>query len=134
MRSTRNPGSGPIPITRYVPAKIRKAVSKPLLSHWEIVGPQWFPVRYSSKLPPLIERAGEWFLRSGIQDPNGGVARFYRTDLQHNAPVSTEITGYALSTLVWMGHLDRARTTADFLCGVWDAGRGAMQFDRSGIC
>ena len=26
-------------------------------------------------------RAGEWFLRSGIQESNGGVARYYRTDL-----------------------------------------------------
>ena len=28
-----------------------------------------------------------------------------------------------------MGHLDRARETADFLCGVWDAGGGAMPFE-----
>jgi hypothetical protein len=68
-------------------------------------------------------------LRSGIQEENGGVGRYYRTDLQRNAPVSTEITGYALSALVWMGYLERAKTTAEFLCDVWEAGGGAMPFE-----
>jgi hypothetical protein len=80
-------------------------------------------------LLPQISRAGDWLLRSGIQEPNGGVARYYRTDLQRNAPVSTEITGYALSALVYFGHLDRAATTARFLCRAWDAGNGAMPFE-----
>ena len=78
---------------------------------------------------PQIQRAGEWFLRSGIQESNGGVARYYRTDLQRNAEVSTEITGYTLSALVWMEHLERAEATANFLCDVWDAGGGAMPFE-----
>ena len=78
---------------------------------------------------PQIHRAGEWFLTSGIQEPNGGVARYYRTDLQRNAPVSTEITGYAASALVYLSHHDRARAAANFLCDVWDSGAGAMPFD-----
>src|ERR1700719_4375150 len=46
--------------------------------------------------------AGMWFLRSGIQETNGGVARYYRADLQRNLPVSTEITGYAISALIYL--------------------------------
>jgi hypothetical protein len=80
-------------------------------------------------LLPQVARAGDWFVRSGIQEPNGGVARYYRTDLQRNAPVSTEITGYTLSTLVHLGHSDRAVAAADFLCDVWDASPGAMPFE-----
>lgn len=49
-----------------------------------------------------VERAGRWFLESGIQEADGGVARYHRSDLQKNAPVSTEITGYALSALVYL--------------------------------
>lgn len=76
-----------------------------------------------------ITRAGEWFLTSGIQESGGGVARYYRTDLRRNAPVSTEITGYTLSALVWMGHLDRAAVTANFLCDVWERSGGVMPFE-----
>jgi hypothetical protein len=80
-------------------------------------------------LLPQVTRAGEWFLDSGIQERNGGVARYYRTDLEQNAPVSTEITGYTLSALVYLGHAPRARATANFLCDVWDSGDGAMPFE-----
>jgi hypothetical protein len=80
-------------------------------------------------LLPQIARAGDWFVSSGIQEPNGGVARYYRTDLQRNAPVSTEITGYALSALVYMGRRERAAAAANFLCDAWDAGGGAMPFE-----
>jgi len=54
------------------------------------------------KVSPLIERAGAWLLRSGIQDRNGGVARYYRSDLQKNAAISNEITGYFVSTLAFL--------------------------------
>jgi hypothetical protein len=47
-------------------------------------------------------RAGTWFLRSGIQQPDGGVARYYRADQGRNLPVSTEITGYTVSTFVYL--------------------------------
>ena len=50
----------------------------------------------------FLERAGRWFLESGIQEAGGGVARYYRSDLGANAPVSNEITGYAVSALVYL--------------------------------
>ncbi len=85
---------------------------------------------------PEIARAGEWFLTSGIQNSDGGVARYYRTDLGHNAPVSTEITGYAASAFVYLHrlsgerrYLDAARAAARFLASAWDAGAGAMPFE-----
>jgi hypothetical protein len=53
-----------------------------------------------SNFQSLLERAGSWFLRSGIQETSGGVARYYRSDLGKNARVSTEITGYAVSALI----------------------------------
>jgi hypothetical protein len=69
-----------------------------------------------------LARAGRWFLNSGIQEPSGGVARFYRSEIGKNKAVSTEITGYTASTLVYLFHvtgdeeyLDRARKTAAFL-------------------
>jgi hypothetical protein len=80
-------------------------------------------------LLPQNTRAGEWFVRSGIQESNGGIARYYRTDLRRNAPVSTEITGYAVSALICLHRLDRAAAAANFLCDVWDAGADAMPFE-----
>jgi hypothetical protein len=84
-----------------------------------------------------LSRAGEWFLRSGIQQPNGGVARYYRTDLERNHTVSTEITGYAASTLVYLysvtkdaRYLDRAVSAARFLTRTaWDSASGTMPFE-----
>ena len=49
-----------------------------------------------------LASAGRWFLTSGIQEASGGVARYYRSDLGDNARVSTEITGYAVSTLLFL--------------------------------
>lgn len=48
-------------------------------------------------IPSILRRAGAWLLHSGIQEPHGGVARYYRTDLGRNNRISTEITGYAAS-------------------------------------
>jgi uncharacterized protein YyaL (SSP411 family) len=83
-----------------------------------------------------ISRAGEWFLASGIQELSGGVARYYRTDLERNAPVSTEITGYTASALAWLHgltgesrYLDRARAAARFLADTWRNAAGAMPFE-----
>ena len=84
-----------------------------------------------------MSRAGEWFLRSGIQQPNGGVARYYRTDQERNQPVSTEITGYAASTFVYLytttrdaRYLDRAITAAHFLTRTaWDSASATMPFE-----
>jgi len=75
-----------------------------------------------------LTRAGHWFLHSGIQEPSGGFARFHRSEIQKNMPVSTEISGYAASALVFLyratheeKYLDAARGTADFLVDqAWD--------------
>jgi hypothetical protein len=82
----------------------------------------------------FLSRAGQWFLRSGIQESNGGVARYYVSDLQRNRAVSTEITGYAVSTLLWLRnedaaspYLERALGAARFLTGAWTG--SAMPFE-----
>ena len=85
----------------------------------------------------LIDAAGRWFLQSGIQEASGGVARYYRSDLRKNAPVSTEITGYAVSTLLFLyqrtGHsvyLEAGLRAARFLTrSAWDAGLGTFPFE-----
>ena len=76
-----------------------------------------------------LERAGRWFLNSGIQESSGGVARFRFADTLRNKPVSTEITGYAASALAFLYsitndevYLERARAAAHFLTDrAWDA-------------
>jgi hypothetical protein len=75
-----------------------------------------------------LARAGHWFLNSGIQEPSGGFARFYRSDITKNLPVSTEISAYAAKALVFLYrttknavYLDAARRTTGFLVDrVWD--------------
>ncbi|MBI1896702.1 MAG: hypothetical protein HYS04_09250 [Acidobacteria bacterium] len=61
-------------------------------------------------------------MQSGIQEPGGGVGRYYRCDLRRNARVSTEITGYAVSAFVYLftrtgrdAYLDAALRAARFL-------------------
>ena len=86
---------------------------------------------------PQVWRAGEWFLQSGIQNSEGGVARYYRLDLGRNQAVSTEITAYAASALVFLDSLsdrpqrfrDAACAAARFLCGVWEPQTGTMPFE-----
>jgi hypothetical protein len=93
-------------------------------------------------LSPQLRRAGQWLAHSGIQLPNGGVARYYRADVQRNADVSTEITGYALSAFVFLHstflrtttgdeeYLNHALAAARFLTGVaWDARNNVMPFE-----
>jgi hypothetical protein len=72
-------------------------------------------------------RVSRWFAHSGVQEPSGGVARYYRTDLQRNNPVSTEITGYAVSTLVFLDRPDEALAAARFLTR--QAWSGVMPFE-----
>jgi hypothetical protein len=83
-----------------------------------------------------VTRAGAWLVHSGIQEPAGGVARYYRADLQRNLPISTEITGYAVSALVYLHeltgdarYLDCASAAARFLCSAWDSSTRAMPFE-----
>src|SRR6266566_667626 len=70
----------------------------------------------------FLDRAGAWFLESGIQEPNGGVARYYLADTHENRAISTEITGYTISALVYLysvthdeRYLDAATSSAQFL-------------------
>ena len=87
----------------------------------------------------MVERAGRWFLESGIQESSGGVARYYRSDLGANAGVSTEITGYAVSTLLYLHHqtgqpeyLGAALRAAQFLANTaWDARLATFPFEHS---
>lgn len=83
--------------------------------------------------------AGEWFLNSGIQESTGGVARYYLSDKKRNAPLSTEITGYAVSALVNLykqtadvTYLDAAIKAASYLVGAWNAKCSAMPFETEG--
>jgi hypothetical protein len=84
----------------------------------------------------FLEDAGRWFLRSGIRDANGGVARYYRSDLGKNVPVSTEITGYAVSALSNLYALTRdaryqqaAMESARFLMDAWDPASHTFPFE-----
>lgn len=85
----------------------------------------------------IVDAAGRWFLRSGIQEQNGGVARFYRSDLQRNANVSTEITGYAIGTLLFLyrrtgqsEYLNAAIASARFLTRTaWNARLSSFPFE-----
>jgi hypothetical protein len=65
-----------------------------------------------------FRRAGVWLLRSGIQEENGGVARYYRSDQRRNARISLEITGYAVSTLLYF---HRRTGQGDYLARALDA-------------
>ncbi len=85
----------------------------------------------------FLERAGRWFLESGIQEADGGVARYYRSDLGANAPVSNEITGYAVSALVYLyeqteqeAYRHAALRAARFLTRTaWDEANSTFPFE-----
>jgi hypothetical protein len=76
-------------------------------------------------------------MSSGIQEPNGGVARYRRTRSDQNLPVSTEITGYAVSAYTYLfrasgdqRYLDAARRAARFLTRhAWDSTAGVIPFE-----
>jgi uncharacterized protein YyaL (SSP411 family) len=84
-----------------------------------------------------LRAAGHWLARSGIQLPNGGVARYHLADAGLNQNISTEITGYAVSALVLaygatqdQEFLDAAIRSAHFLTRVaWDAPNAVMPFE-----
>lgn len=88
--------------------------------------------------------AARWFLESGIQEPFGGVARYYRSDLARNYRVSTEITGYAAGALTWLHRtiqdprlLEAALRAGRFLTGrVWDPACALFPFEfaQDGDC
>jgi hypothetical protein len=76
-------------------------------------------------------------LDSGIQEPGGGFARYHRADLGRNLPVSTEITGYAVSAFTYLHsvtgqpvYLERALSTARFLTRTaWAPQSAALPFE-----
>ena len=76
-------------------------------------------------------------MRSGIQENDGGVARFYRSDSAANAAVSTEITGYAASALAYLHsstgkqeYLDAAVRAARYLTHqAWDSDASTFPFE-----
>jgi hypothetical protein len=83
--------------------------------------------------------AGEWLLRSGIQDASGGVARYYLSDRGLNAPISTEITGYYANSLMTLykqsgdsRYLEAAVKAAGYLNSAWDEECSAMPFECEG--
>ena len=85
----------------------------------------------------FLDQAGRWLVDSGIQEKDGGVARYYRADLQENRPVSTEITGYAVSTFTYLYsltgnavYLESAGRAASFLTNVaWDPALEIFPFE-----
>jgi len=92
-----------------------------------------------ANIDQLLEAAGRWFLRSGIQESSGGVARYYRSDLGRNAPISTEISGYAVSALLFFHertgqteYLEAALQAARFLTRTaWDVKLETFPFEHS---
>jgi hypothetical protein len=90
-----------------------------------------------SNTETLIQAAGAWFLHSGIQADSGGVARYYRSDVGKYASVSTEITGYTVSTLSFLyertkltAYLEAALRVARFLTRTaWDSHVGTFPFE-----
>lgn len=76
-------------------------------------------------------------MHSGIQEPDGGVARYYRSDTGQNAAVSNEITGYAVSALAYLhpltgdaAYLEAASHAARYLCRrAWDEGGSVFPFE-----
>jgi hypothetical protein len=62
-----------------------------------------------------LARAAQWLVQSGIQEPSGGVARYYQTGLARNHRVSTEITGYAVSAFLFLERPAEAVAAARFL-------------------
>ena len=88
-------------------------------------------------LATFLEDAGRWFLHSGIRAPGGGVARYYRSDLKRNVPISTEITGYAVSTFSYLRSVtgdqvyrDAAIESAAFLANdAWNVDAHTFPFE-----
>jgi hypothetical protein len=92
----------------------------------------------SSASTPTLLRAGQWFLRSGIQEPEGGVARYHFIAEARNARVSTEITAYAVSAFLELhlrtqdpACLHAAIRAGDLLCSAWNPACQAMPFEWS---
>lgn len=99
-----------------------------------------FRTKESVRQVRLDRTVGDWMLHSGIEEPEGGVARYYLSDLKRNKPVSTEITGYCVSALVLlheqtgeMRYWDAAVKNVKYLTKTaWDPKCAAMPFECEG--
>jgi hypothetical protein len=77
---------------------------------------------------------------SGIQEASGGVARYYRAELQRNLPISTEITGYAARTFFYLytltgesRYFERGLSAARFLArAAWKPEWQTVPFELDG--
>ncbi len=89
--------------------------------------------------PAILAHGARWPLLSGIQEDHGGVARYHHTDRHENARISTEITGYFVSSTLdlftRLGDarlLDAALRAGRFLVSkAWNADLGVMPFEWS---
>src|SRR5438477_11213942 len=89
-------------------------------------------------LSQAVERAGHWMLRSGIQRPDGGMARYYDAGRGENRRVSTEITGYGISTFLFLhsitgdaAYLDKAILGGRFLMHhAWNRHLGLFPYEH----
>lgn len=89
--------------------------------------------------PSILADGARWSLFSGIQEAEGGVARYHHTDRNQNARISTEITGYFISSTLDLHArlgdvrlLDAALRAGDFLVSkAWNAELGVMPFEWS---
>ena len=88
---------------------------------------------------PAVDLAGAWLLHSGIQEPCGGVARYYLADAHRNRAISTEITGYAVSVLLYLYegtndecYLDAAARAGRFLTSLaWNPELELFPFEHA---
>lgn len=95
----------------------------------------------STLAPAILEQGAKWLLQSGIQEPSGGVARYHFTDRNQNARISTEITGYFISSALDLHSrlgdvhlLDAARRAGVFLAEkAWNAELSVMPFEWSAV-
>lgn len=88
----------------------------------------------SAAISQVIEQSARWLLSSGIQSADGAVARYFRTDLGRNAPVSNEITGYFLSTLLFLGKGTtwNATAAAEYLAeSAWEHRTRSLPFEQA---
>jgi hypothetical protein len=93
----------------------------------------------TTSIAASLAAAGDWFLHSGIQSPDGGVSRYRLNAEGRNLPVSNEITGYTASAYAWLyeftgeeRYREAARRTARFLVdAAWDAKGEQFPFENS---
>ena len=86
----------------------------------KIVGLPQTPTQALGSKISAVNLAGNWLLHSGIQEPIGGVARYYMADARENRAISTEITGYGISAMLYLYSLSRDER---YLVGAAQAGR-----------